>query len=49
MPLFILSLLDRNGLKFGYGPSMLMSSDEFARHFVEHSSRLVQAGNAGNR
>jgi hypothetical protein len=34
MPLFIYSLLyfplDRNGLKFGYGPSMLMISDEIA-------------------
>jgi hypothetical protein len=29
MPLFIYSLLNRNGLKFGYGPSRVMISDEF--------------------
>jgi len=28
MPLFIYSLLDRNGLKFGDGPSMMMISDK---------------------
>jgi len=30
MPLFIYSLLNRNGLKFGYGPSRVMISDELA-------------------
>src|SRR3954471_19401063 len=29
MPLFIYSLLNRNGLKFGYGPSRVMISGDF--------------------
>jgi hypothetical protein len=29
MPLFIYSLLDRNDLNFGDGPSMVMISDKF--------------------